>query len=77
MSPHPKVASFKVLSLLPPANCPTPLPFRLLAVWRTGQPTFIGRDPSVGVAYEAGSGAITLSLIGVASLGYAVLVSMI
>jgi hypothetical protein len=34
-------------------------------------------DPSVGVAYKAGFGAITLSLMGVASLGYVVLVSMI
>jgi hypothetical protein len=36
MSPQPKVAPFKLLPLLPSANCPTPLPFRLLAVWRTG-----------------------------------------
>jgi hypothetical protein len=33
-------------------------------------------DPSVGVAYEAGSGAVTFSLIGVASLSYVALVSM-
>jgi hypothetical protein len=33
-------------------------------------------DPSVGVAYEAGSGAVTFSLMGVASLTYVALVSM-
>jgi hypothetical protein len=48
----------------------------LVVCWQCGAQG-INWVPSVGIAYEAGSGAITLSLIGVASLGYVVLVSMI